>query len=70
MRTPSPFALLHPLLAPLAWLQASLHDEGSCWVPAVLRPAIILSHWGRTDEGHKGQSGCVGGQLGVTLGRG
>ncbi|PSC68519.1 exostosin-like glycosyltransferase [Micractinium conductrix] len=36
---------------------ASLHDEGSCWVPAVLRPAIILSHWGRTDEGHKGQSG-------------
>ena len=23
------------------------HDEGSCWVPAELRPSIILSHWGR-----------------------
>ena len=22
------------------------HDEGSCWVPEVWRPAIILSHWG------------------------
>ena len=21
------------------------HDEGSCVIPAVLRPAIILSHW-------------------------
>ncbi|KAL4419203.1 hypothetical protein ABPG77_000597 [Micractinium sp. CCAP 211/92] len=30
----------------------SAHDEGSCWVPAVLRPAIILSHWGRTDLDH------------------
>ncbi|KAL4856557.1 putative glycosyltransferase [Chlorella vulgaris] len=27
----------------------SVHDEGSCWIPAALRPAIILSHWGRTD---------------------
>jgi hypothetical protein len=25
------------------------HDEGSCWLPAVLRPAIVLSHWGRTE---------------------
>lgn len=23
------------------------HDEASCWVPAALRPSIILSHWGR-----------------------
>ena len=30
----------HIVLAP--------HDEGSCWVPAVLRPAVILSHWGYT----------------------
>jgi len=22
------------------------HDEGSCWVPEVWRPAVILSHWG------------------------
>jgi hypothetical protein len=29
----------------LAWLQMAVHDEGSCWVPAVLRPAIILTHW-------------------------
>ncbi|GAB4813993.1 hypothetical protein N2152v2_001039 [Parachlorella kessleri] len=28
------------------------HDEGSCWVPAMLRPAIILSYWGRTDLDH------------------
>ena len=27
------------------WLVS--HDEGSCWVPAELRPSIILSHWGR-----------------------
>ncbi|KAI8107071.1 hypothetical protein M9434_001716 [Picochlorum sp. BPE23] len=30
----------HILLAP--------HDEGSCWVPKVLRNAIILTHWGYT----------------------
>ena len=23
----------------------AVHDEGSCWVPAVLRPAIVLTHW-------------------------
>ena len=33
-------------------LQLSVHDEGSCWVPAVLRPAIIISHWGRTELPH------------------
>ena len=21
------------------------HDEASCWVPAAIRPSIILSHW-------------------------
>jgi hypothetical protein len=27
------------------------HDEGGCWAPAELaRNAILLSHWGRTDE--------------------
>jgi len=24
------------------------HDEGSCFIPEVLRPAILLSHWGYT----------------------
>ena len=33
------------------------HDEGSCWVPAVLRPSIILSHWGRTELNHSALSG-------------
>lgn len=28
------------------------HDEGTCYVPAELRPAIILGHWGRKDAGH------------------
>ncbi|KAL4427668.1 hypothetical protein ABPG75_001757 [Micractinium tetrahymenae] len=28
------------------------HDEGSCWVPSVIRPSIILSHWGRKDVNH------------------
>ena len=32
------------------WL--SVHDEGSCWVPAAIRPSIILSHWGRMDANH------------------
>lgn len=32
------------------------HDEGSCWLPAVLRPAIVLTHWGRTDERHVSMS--------------
>jgi hypothetical protein len=35
----------------------SAHDEGSCWVPAVLRPAIILSHWGRTEFPHVSGTG-------------
>ena len=26
----------------------NVHDEGSCWIPEVLRPSIILSHWGYT----------------------
>ncbi|KAL4856586.1 DNA-directed RNA polymerase II subunit RPB2 [Chlorella vulgaris] len=34
----------------------SVHDEGSCWIPAALRPAIILSHWGRTDFPHISQT--------------
>ncbi|EFN59979.1 hypothetical protein CHLNCDRAFT_56485 [Chlorella variabilis] len=33
------------------------HDEGSCWVPAAIRPSIILSHWGRTDLNHSSLSG-------------
>lgn len=33
------------------------HDEGSCWVPAVLRPAIILAHRGRTGLDHTAGSG-------------
>ena len=32
------------------------HDEGSCHVPAVLRNATILTHWGRKDEGHRSGS--------------
>ena len=36
-----------------------VHDEGSCWVPAVLRPAIVLSHWGRLDKEHESLSGYV-----------
>lgn len=28
------------------------HDEGSCWVPAAIRPSIILSHWGRKGKNH------------------
>lgn len=45
-----------PLHTPL---QLSVHDEGSCWLPAVLRPAVILSHWGRTDASHTSGSGWV-----------
>ena len=37
--------------------QLAVHDEGSCWVPAVLRPAIVLSHWGRTDKEHLSDTG-------------
>ncbi|PSC76758.1 exostosin-like glycosyltransferase [Micractinium conductrix] len=33
------------------------HDEGSCWLPAVLRPAILLAHWGRTDAHHVSGTG-------------
>ena len=33
------------------------HDEGSCWLPAVLRPAIVLSHWGRLDANHSSVTG-------------
>lgn len=33
------------------------HDEGSCWLPAVLRPAILLTHWGRMDLGHISNTG-------------
>ena len=25
------------------------HDEGACWAPAAVWPAIMLSHWGRSD---------------------
>ena len=28
------------------------HDEGSCFLPAVLRNATLLVHWGRTDRNH------------------
>ncbi|KAL4427651.1 hypothetical protein ABPG75_001740 [Micractinium tetrahymenae] len=35
----------------------AVHDEGSCWVPSVLRPAIHLVHWGRTDVPHTSESG-------------
>ncbi|PSC69932.1 exostosin-like glycosyltransferase [Micractinium conductrix] len=33
------------------------HDEGSCWLPAVLRNATLLTHWGRTDMGHRSNTG-------------
>jgi len=33
------------------------HDEASCYVPAAIRPSVILSHWGRKDKGHKSNSG-------------
>ena len=29
-------------------MQLATHDEASCYVPSVLRPAIILAHWGYT----------------------
>ena len=32
------------------------HDEGSCYLPAVLRNATLLTHWGRKDLGHKSGS--------------
>lgn len=38
-------------------LQVQTHDEGSCWLPAVLRPAMLLTHWGRTDRGHRSNTG-------------
>ena len=41
----------HIVLAP--------HDEGTCWVPAVLRPAIILGHWGRTELDHISQTNWI-----------
>ncbi|KAL4443960.1 hypothetical protein ABPG75_011697 [Micractinium tetrahymenae] len=37
------------------WLVS--HDEASCYVPAAIRPSIILSHWGRLDAGHASGSG-------------
>jgi hypothetical protein len=30
-------------------LQLSSHDEGSCFVPSVLRNATVLSHWGNVN---------------------
>ena len=38
-------------------VQLSTHDEGSCWVPALLRPAIVLSHFGRTELDHVSTTG-------------
>lgn len=38
-------------------LQLQTHDEGSCWLPAVLRPAIMLAHWGRMDARHVSNTG-------------
>ena len=35
------------------------HDEGSCWLPAVLRPATMLTHWGRMDLGHTSSTGYI-----------
>jgi hypothetical protein len=32
------------------------HDEASCWVPAAIRPSIILSHWGRMGVNHTAQT--------------
>ena len=46
-----------PPSLPLLLLQLMTHDEGSCWLPAVLRPAILLTHWGRMDLGHISNTG-------------
>ena len=43
------------------WL--TTHDEGSCWVPAAIRPSIILSHWGRKDANHTTGTGYWEGGL-------
>ena len=32
------------------------HDEANCWVPSVLRSAIVMGHWGRTDLDHISQT--------------
>lgn len=40
-------------------LQLVTHDEASCYVPADMRPAIILSHWGRKDRNHTSQTGAA-----------
>ena len=42
--------------SPHAPVQAT-HDEASCYVPAVVRPSIILSHWGRMDKNHTSGTG-------------
>lgn len=42
---------------PACSLQLQSHDEGSCWLPAVLRNATLLTHWGRTDMGHRSNTG-------------
>ncbi len=44
-------------IPPWIALQGAFHDESSCWVPAVFRPAIILSHWGRTEFPHTSGTG-------------
>ena len=43
--TPPPYlTATHPTPFPCCLVQVQSHDEGSCWLPAVLRPAIVLSH--------------------------
>lgn len=37
-------------------VQLQNHDEGSCWLPEVLRNATMLTHWGRIDEIHVSQT--------------
>ncbi|KAL4425009.1 hypothetical protein ABPG77_002894 [Micractinium sp. CCAP 211/92] len=35
------------------------HDEAPCYVPAAIRPSIIISHWGRMDANHTSGTGYM-----------
>ena len=59
----SPPAWLSPISFVVSPLQLVTHDEASCWVPNAIRPAMILSQWGRHEENHI--SGTFYGMLGM-----